>query len=63
MFGIIVSLINNNAASATLNRITANNNQFGVSANRFTTIANSVLSNNNSAWLAAPDAPGGSQSR
>jgi hypothetical protein len=36
---------------ATLNRITANNNQFGVSMNTVMTISNSVLSNNSETGL------------
>jgi hypothetical protein len=36
---------------ATLNRITANNNQFGVRTSDYTTIANSVLSNNSFSGL------------
>jgi hypothetical protein len=60
-YGINIALVGGNAANATLNRITANNNMTGVFANRFVTIANSAMSNNGdgldcplgcTAWLA-----------
>jgi hypothetical protein len=48
--GIIVAPTGGDA-KATVNKITANNNQYGVSTIVTTTIANSVLSNNSTAGL------------